>query len=286
MNLFIPFWKILLFLFPVFVIWLIFFLANYDITKNSPISVNYDNNTNFVSTYIFILVAPVFSFLVVNYNSGNKDIDNQTRAEYAKLKQYILLFGIDLNLVLYLNKIEDFDRNKLNTVISMLISMPDIIFEHFKLRNNNNLYLSEKTTNRVVNLQFNIKYLFYHLFTKKEIVNLCKKLDDIFIQIGVIEGKQLGTQPKFLYISLIVIAFITNIINIIFSWANYSWILGTISIIFIIYILVVLIDGSRTIVPVFSLGTEGYDVINDLTKEITKELSGKTLFFDYLNKSL
>lgn len=284
------YWKLIVYIFTIFLWYVFFFIIGYDITKHSPLSPTFDHNSYFVSNHVLTILIFIFSFLIGFYWKYHLEIYDQTIKTYNLISREMKHFAVILKSNEHL--ISENENVNLKNLKSFFIDLPLQLFDTLEneTRIHAGLYMYSlfTGTNHTTKDDKFIQKKYLKLlmdgikkiditFKHDESIELKKRYFIIFDRLEEIRGNQLVQHPSFVYITLLILAFTIHTINVPFSLAFYSWGLGTVVIIFYSLVLLFIIDGVKTIVPVFTVNTQGYTIIKDLVLNIRNLLASDDL---------
>lgn len=129
-----------------------------------------------------------------------------------------------------------------------------------------------------------IKHINNCCFDDKNASQMIATHQNIFKHVNAIRGYTIARQPEFLYNMLLFLAIIVYITCIPLFLALYSWTFGIIAILLNLFIIVVVIDGPRTINPIFSKDTQSFVICNNIVNDSIRII--KHVLSDSKNKLL
>jgi hypothetical protein len=102
---------------------------------------------------------------------------------------------------------------------------------------------------------------------------LHKSLRDIFNMMLEIMGFNDTHRPDYIYRLTVVLFFINQGLAVFYGWMMLGWTIGTLFIIVHFIVFIWLVDGSRTITPVFHPHTEGYSIMMNKTFDAETQIN-------------
>lgn len=268
-------WKVFyLFLIP-FAIYGALHYWGFNIAAYSPFSNDYNPTLIFPNSLVITVFSTLFIVSFGWYFGYNLEQYKLTLRTYSSIIEAIksVSHSVTPSEGVEIVYDEDLELLKLH-----LLELPRSIFNQLKVDDKNGLFagmsystsieLKRGISNYLVQKKEGLK-LINIMF---EDSNIEKSYIKIFDLISEIHGINYADCPEFLSRTVVITCLVLNTILIFYDWAAYGLYLGSGVILGQNVIFLYMLDGIKTITPVFGNGTQGHGLMKRKTDELMGEL--------------